>query len=93
MFMFPYKINFFCSFFANVNRTFMPLFWFHQYAELTPSLANLAKVVIVLPDVGSYLSYVITAVGGFILVVWLVVTWNKGWKESDGQQLLPQQSL
>ncbi|XP_049825734.1 protein croquemort isoform X2 [Aethina tumida] len=78
----------------NVKETYFPMLWFKQTAELTEDLSSLAKLMLVMPNVGTYTGYGFIGLGTLLLTLGVVITFRRGWKDSsDDERLLNQQSL
>lgn len=71
----------------------MPSFWFQQTADLSKDLADQTKLLLVAPSVGTYTGYGFIGIGILLLVVGGVVTYRRGWKQSEEEEILTQQSL
>lgn len=74
--------------FKHVERTFMPMLWFRQWARLTPDLADQAKLLLNLPSLFEYTGYGLLGLGVLFAIVFTCITLKKGWKGSEGQTLL-----
>lgn len=77
----------------NVRKTYVPMLWFKQYAVLTEDYASMAKMLLVLPVVGTYTGYGMMSFGLLLLLIAIFITWHSGWKKQEGQRLLAQQTL
>lgn len=70
------------------------MLWFKESAELTEDLSSLAKLMLVMPNVGTYTGYGFIGLGTLLLTLGVVITFRRGWKDSsDDERLLNQQSL
>nr|XP_023018229.1 protein croquemort-like [Leptinotarsa decemlineata]XP_023018231.1 protein croquemort-like [Leptinotarsa decemlineata]XP_023018232.1 protein croquemort-like [Leptinotarsa decemlineata] len=74
----------------NVQTRLMPAFWFEQSAELDEALASQVKILLLLPAAGNYSGYGIICIGLLTSLIACIVTFRKGWKESEEEQLLNQ---
>lgn len=68
----------------------MPVLWFYQHADITENLADLAKTLIILPNIGLYTSYGIIALGCLLLIVGSFITVRHGWKGTEDEEPLTQ---
>lgn len=73
-------------------KTYVPMFWFRQTAMLTETYAGLAKVLLVMPFVGTYTGYGMLSLGGLLFAIIIFITVHSGWKKQEGQKLLSQQT-
>lgn len=61
------------SIYKEVPNVMVPLFWFRQYAKLTPDLADEAKLAILLPHIGVYVAYGLAGLGLIIVLAGVLV--------------------
>lgn len=87
------KIIFFFSIFDDVKRVFVPMLWFENTAELSEDLANEGKLLLVMPSVGQNTGYGLIGIGCLLLVTFSVLTYRKGWRGTDSEQLISQDSF
>lgn len=66
--------------------------WFRQSAMLTEDYASMAKMLLVLPSVGTYTGYGMLGFGVLLLGIVAFITLHSGWKKQEGQRLLTQQT-
>lgn len=74
----------------NVPEVMMPMFWFRQVAELTPELADQAKVALMLPSIGMWIAYTLLGIGVFLLsiaVYCFAFKWRKSASTEDDELL------
>lgn len=76
----------------NVRKIYVPMLWFRQTAMLTENYASMAKLLLVLPDVGTYTGYGMLSLGVLLFGIALFITLRGGWKKQESQRLLPQQT-
>lgn len=74
----------------NVKDTLMPCFWFVQRAELTGSLASLAKLLVIARKIGTYTGYGLIGLGGILIGTFVFISYKTGWKSwrTDEEQLI-----
>ncbi|XP_064539627.1 protein croquemort [Drosophila montana] len=65
--------------YRGIQKVLMPMFWFDQFAELTPELASRAKLAINLSDYGFYTGIGCIVFGGIFLTIGIVLTLTKRW--------------
>ncbi|XP_068151845.1 protein croquemort [Drosophila tropicalis] len=65
--------------YRGVQKVLMPMFWFDQYAQLTPELASKAKLAINLSSYGIIFGYSVIAFGSIFLVTGVALTVTKRW--------------
>ncbi|KAJ8971442.1 hypothetical protein NQ314_000698 [Rhamnusium bicolor] len=78
---------------TDVKTILMPAFWFKQTAEMTKDLANQATLLLVMPSAGTYTGYGFIGIGTLLIIIGCFITYRKGWKKSEEEELLNQQSL
>lgn len=74
--------------FRDVPTMFVPVIWFKQRAELTPELADQARIAVNLPYFGVWIAYGLLGIG-FLIAVMTVLCFAFRFKkndESDGQE-------
>lgn len=71
---------------------YVPMLWFRQSAMLTEEYASMAKMLLVLPSVGTYTGYGLLGFGILLLAIVGFITLHRGWKNQEGQRLLTQQT-
>lgn len=71
-----------------MGRTFIPMLWFRQTAELTQELANEAKVVVLITTVVQYTSFGVIGIGSLILCIALYLTLTGRWTNKH-KHLIP----
>jgi hypothetical protein len=64
------------------------MLWFTQSAELSDSLADLAKLLINLPTIGLATFFGLAGIGALLIICGIVITQRKGWEGDDGDKLL-----
>ncbi|EDW13099.1 uncharacterized protein Dmoj_GI18033, isoform B [Drosophila mojavensis] len=65
--------------YRGIQKVLMPMFWFDQYAQLSPELASRAKLAINLSDYGVYFGIACIVFGGLFLVTGIALTLTKRW--------------
>jgi len=81
----PYKNS---KLFKDVPKVMVPILWFTQSAELTPDLADMAKLLIKLPTIGLATLFGLAGIGALLIVCGIVITVRNGWKGEEGDKLL-----
>lgn len=71
----------------------MPSFWFQQTVELSKDLASQTKLLLVAPSLGTYTGYGFIGIGILLIIVGGFIIYRRGWKQSEEEGLLNQQSL
>jgi len=74
--------------FKDVPRLMFPILWFTQSAELTPDLADMAKLIIRLPAIGMGTFFGLAGIGALLIVCGIVITLGKGWEGEEGDDKL-----
>nr|CAH7713169.1 unnamed protein product [Callosobruchus chinensis] len=77
----------------NMKPNMMPAFWFSQTAQMTDELVGLAKILLVLPSAGVYTGYGLVSIGILLGLIGCTITYRKGWRESEEESLLNQNTL
>lgn len=84
-----YTIYFpFFSMFENINKTYIPMLWFTQEANLTASYASQVKLLLILPTLGTVTCFGIAGIGVLIFFIGLFVYIRQKWRGEDNQVLL-----
>jgi hypothetical protein len=71
----------------------VPVLWFTQSAELSDSLADLAKLLINLHTIGLATFFGFAGIGALLIICGIVITLRKGWEGDDGDKLLGNDSF
>jgi hypothetical protein len=66
----------------------IPIMWFTQSAELTPDLANMAKLIINLPAIGMGTFFGLAGIGALLIACGIVITLRNGWEGEEGDDKL-----
>jgi paraquat-inducible protein B len=66
----------------------LPILWFTQSAEFTDSLADMAKLLIVLPTIGMATFFGLAGIGVLLLVSGIMITLRNGWEGEESDKLL-----
>lgn len=74
--------------FKDVPRVMVPILWFTQSAELTPSLADLVKLLLKLPTIGLTTFFGLAGIGALLIVSGIVITVRNGWEGEESDKLL-----
>lgn len=53
----------------DVPEVMMPMLWFRQVAELTPELADQAKMAVMLPKFGMWFAYALSGIGAILVLI------------------------
>ncbi|XP_047356579.1 protein croquemort isoform X1 [Vespa velutina] len=80
------------SIFKYVRKTYMPMMWFTQEANLTPNYVNQVKFLHILPSLGLVTSIGIAGIGILITFIGLFVFVRQRWHTEENQVLLPRNS-
>ncbi|KAG7213896.1 hypothetical protein KM043_003100 [Ampulex compressa] len=75
--------------FKYVKRTFVPMMWFTQEADLTSDYASKVKFILTLPSLGEVTCYGIAGIGGFILLIGVFIYVRQRRQGEEGQVLIP----
>jgi hypothetical protein len=70
----------------------VPILWFTQSVELTPDLADLAKLLVKLPAIGLTIFFGLAGIGALLIVSGIVITLRNGWEGEEGDKLLGHES-
>lgn len=76
--------------FDEVPELFVPTLWFKQKADLTPELADQARLAIMVPLLGVWIGYGLLGLGLLVAISGLscyVFRWRNGEDEEDGQDV------
>lgn len=73
----------------DVPEVMMPMFWFRQVAELTPELADQARIAIMLPEFGVWAAYALAGVG-ILLTIITVACYVRRWRRDPEDEALLQ---
>ncbi|CAL1682862.1 unnamed protein product [Lasius platythorax] len=76
------------SMFENINKTYIPMLWFTQEANLTASYASQVKLLLILPTLGTVTCFGIAGIGVLIFFIGLFVYIRQKWRGEDNQVLL-----
>jgi len=79
--------------FKDIPRVMVPILWFTQSAELTPDLANMAKLLLKLPSIGLATFFGLAGIGALLIVCGIVITVRNGWEGEEGDKLLAYDSF
>ena len=71
----------------------VPILWFTQSADLTPDLADLAKLIVKLPVIGFSIFFGLAGIGILLIVCGIVITLRNGWEGEEGDKLLRHDAL
>lgn len=84
-----YIIHFlFFSIFENINKTYIPMLWFTQEANLTTSYASQVKILLILPILGTVTCFGIAGIGVLIFFIGIFVYVRQRLRGEDNQVLL-----
>jgi hypothetical protein len=79
--------------FKDVPKVMVPILWFTQSAELSDSLADLAKLLIRLPTIGMVTFFGLAGIGALLIISGIVITLRNGWEGDEGDKLLGNDSF
>ncbi|XP_032665362.1 protein croquemort-like isoform X2 [Odontomachus brunneus] len=79
------------SMFQNLTRTYIPMLWFTQEANLTASYASMVKVVLILPSLGVVTCFGIAGIGILIFFIGIFIYIREKWRHEERQVLLSKQ--
>jgi scavenger receptor class B, member 1 len=73
----------------NVPEIMVPMFWFRQVVNLTPELADQAKIAVMLPSIGIWIAYGLAAFG-FVIMLFGSYCFFNNWQSqtSEDDELL-----
>jgi hypothetical protein len=77
----------FSRLFKDVPRVMVPILWFTQSAELTPSLADMVKFLLKLPTIGLTTFFGLAGIGALLIVCGLLITVRKAWEVEEDDKL------
>ncbi|XP_014485901.1 PREDICTED: protein croquemort-like [Dinoponera quadriceps] len=77
--------------FQNLTRTYIPMLWFTQEANLTANYASMVKVVLILPSLGAVTCFGIAGIGILILFIGIFIFIRNKWRREESQVLLSKQ--
>lgn len=73
---------------------YLPMLWFKQTAELSKTLSDQAKILLVLPSVGNYTGYGVVTIGVVLVFMAIYLTFKNAWQVTgDEERLISQQSF
>lgn len=78
----------FFSMFENINKTYIPMLWFTQEANLTASYASQVKLLLIFPTLGTVTCFGIAGIGVLIFFIGLFVYIRQKLRGEDNQMLL-----
>ncbi|XP_029178350.1 protein croquemort-like [Nylanderia fulva] len=76
------------SIFENIKKTYIPMLWFSQEANLTASYANQVKLLLILPTLGTVTCFGIGGIGILIFFIGLFIYVRQKWRGEDNQVLI-----
>ncbi|XP_012221214.1 protein croquemort-like isoform X3 [Linepithema humile] len=76
------------SIFENINKTYIPMMWFAQEANLTASYASTVKIFLVLPTLGTVTCFGIAGIGILVFFIGIFIYIRQKWRGEEGQVLL-----
>lgn len=76
------------SIFENINKTYIPMLWFTQEANLTTSYASQVKILLILPILGTVTCFGIAGIGVLIFFIGIFVYVRQRLRGEDNQVLL-----
>ncbi|XP_017152136.1 protein croquemort [Drosophila miranda] len=75
--------------YRGVPKVLMPMFWFDQYAELSPELASKAKLAINLSSYGIIFGYCLVGFASLFIITGVALTLTKRWvRRADDEAML-----
>ncbi|EDW28577.1 GL19261 [Drosophila persimilis] len=75
--------------YRGVPKVLMPMFWFDQYAELSPELASKAKLAINLSSYGIIFGYSLVGFASLFIITGVALTLTKRWvRREDDEAML-----
>lgn len=78
----------FFSMFENINKTYIPLLWFTQEANLTANYAKQVKILLILSTLGTVTCFGIAGIGILIFFIGIFVYVRQKMRSEDNQVLL-----
>lgn len=79
--------------FKDVPKLMIPILWFTQSAELTDSLADLAKLLINLPTIGLVTFFGLAGIGALLILSGVAITLRNSWEGDNVEKLLGNDSF
>ncbi|XP_001356433.2 protein croquemort [Drosophila pseudoobscura] len=74
--------------YRGVSKVLMPMFWFDQYAELSPELASKAKLAINLSSYGIIFGYSLVGFASLVIITGVALTLTKRWVRRDDDEAM-----
>ncbi|BFF95630.1 protein croquemort [Drosophila madeirensis] len=74
--------------YRGVPKVLMPMFWFDQYAELSPELASKAKLAINLSSYGIIFGYSLVGFASLFIITGVALTLTKRWVRRDEDEAM-----
>lgn len=79
------------SMFENIRKTYIPILWFSQEANLTASYASQVKVILTLPTLGAVTCFGIAGIGILVFFIGLFIFVRQKWRGEESQTLISKQ--
>ncbi|XP_015598597.1 protein croquemort isoform X2 [Cephus cinctus] len=76
------------SLFRNIPKTYVPMMWFKQEADLSSNYASQITFLLILPTLGYVTFYGIAAIGVLLFFIGIALLIRGRWGNNDGQQRL-----
>ncbi|XP_011699089.1 PREDICTED: protein croquemort-like isoform X2 [Wasmannia auropunctata] len=76
------------SMFENIKKTYIPILWFSQQANLTASYASQVKLLLTLPSLGTVTFFGIAGIGILLFFIGVFVYVRKRWRGEESQVLI-----
>lgn len=78
----------FFSMFENIKKTYIPMMWFTQEANLTASYAHTVKIFLILPTLGTVTCFGIAGIGLLIFFIGIFIYIRQKLRGEENQVLL-----
>ncbi|XP_011639607.1 protein croquemort-like [Pogonomyrmex barbatus] len=76
------------SMFENITKTYIPMLWFTQEANLTDTYANKVQLFLILPSLGTVTFFGIAGIGILIFFIGLFIYIRQKWRGEESQVLI-----
>ncbi|EGI68636.1 PREDICTED: protein croquemort-like isoform X1 [Acromyrmex echinatior] len=76
------------SMFENVQKTYIPMLWFTQEANLTAEYSGNVELLLILPSLGSVTFFGIAGIGVLIFFIGIFIYIRQKWRGEEGQVLI-----
>lgn len=74
--------------FENIPKTYIPLLWFTQEANLTAKYSGNVELLLILPSLGSVTFFGIAGIGVLIFFIGIFIYIRQRWRGEESQVLI-----